>query len=112
MCIVYLKNWKNIKWRTTHYQELKKLETGLVKQVIAVYLSFSQKLSVDMADTNNRANDFLLRNYFIIIYCWCKTCRIIKRMPIHTVYNIVKYVPTEVQEPIPAANSTLQANET
>ena len=33
-------------------------------------------------------------------------------MPIRTINNIVKYVPTEVQEPIPAATSTLQANET
>ena len=33
-------------------------------------------------------------------------------MPIRTINNIVKYVPTEVQVPIPAATSTLQANET
>ena len=33
-------------------------------------------------------------------------------MPIRTINNIVKYVPTEVQEPVPAATSTLQANET
>ena len=33
-------------------------------------------------------------------------------MPIRTINNIVKYVPTEGQEPIPAATSTLRANET
>ena len=33
-------------------------------------------------------------------------------MPIRTINNIVKYVPTEVQEPVSAATSTLQANET
>ena len=33
-------------------------------------------------------------------------------MPIRTINNIVKYVPTEVQEPIPAGTRTLQANET
>ena len=32
-------------------------------------------------------------------------------MPIRTINN-VKYVPTEAQEPIPAATSTLQVNET
>ena len=33
-------------------------------------------------------------------------------MPIRTINNIVKYVPTEIQEPVPDAISTLQANET
>ena len=32
-------------------------------------------------------------------------------MPIRTINNIVKYVPTEIQEPVPAATSTLHANE-
>ena len=32
-------------------------------------------------------------------------------MLILTINNIVKYVPTEIQEPVPAAASTLQANE-
>ena len=32
-------------------------------------------------------------------------------MPIRTITNIVKYVPTEIQEPVPAATSTLHANE-
>ena len=32
-------------------------------------------------------------------------------MPIRTINNIVKYVPTEIQEPVTAATSTLQANE-
>ena len=48
----------------TDYQELKKLETGLVKQVIARCVIFAAKLSVDMADTHNRASDFLLCNIF------------------------------------------------
>ena len=33
-------------------------------------------------------------------------------MPIRTINNILKYVPTEVQEPILPATSNLQANET
>ena len=33
-------------------------------------------------------------------------------MPIRTINNVVKYVPTEEQEPVPAATSTLQVNET
>ena len=33
-------------------------------------------------------------------------------MPIRTINNIVKYVPIEGQEPIPATTSTLQANKT
>ena len=33
-------------------------------------------------------------------------------MPIRTINNILKYVPTKVQEPIPAGTRTLQANET
>ena len=33
-------------------------------------------------------------------------------MFIRTINNIVKYVPTEVQEPLLTANCTLQANET
>ena len=33
-------------------------------------------------------------------------------MPIRTINYIVKYVPTEIQEPVLAATSTLQANET
>ena len=33
-------------------------------------------------------------------------------MPIRTINNVVKYVSTEAQEPIPAATSTLQVNET
>ena len=32
-------------------------------------------------------------------------------MPIRTNNNVVKYVPTEIQEPVPAATSTIQANE-
>ena len=32
-------------------------------------------------------------------------------MPIRTIINIVKYVPTEIPEPVPAATSALQANE-
>ena len=32
-------------------------------------------------------------------------------MPIRTINNIVKYVPTELQEPVPAATSSLKANE-
>ena len=32
-------------------------------------------------------------------------------MPIRTINNILKYVPTEIQEPVPAATSTLPANE-
>ena len=31
-------------------------------------------------------------------------------MPIRTIDNVVKYLPTEIQEPVPAATSTLQAN--
>ena len=33
-------------------------------------------------------------------------------MPLRTINNTVKYVPTKIQEPIPAAASTLKANET
>ena len=33
-------------------------------------------------------------------------------MPIRTIKNVVKYVPTEAQKPIPAATNTLQVNET
>ena len=44
MCTVYLKNWTNTKWMTgLTIKNLKKLETGLVKQVIARYVSFSQQ---------------------------------------------------------------------
>ena len=32
-------------------------------------------------------------------------------MPTRTINNIVKYVPTEIQQLVPAATSTLQANE-
>ena len=32
-------------------------------------------------------------------------------MPIRSIKNIVKFMPTEIQEPVPAATSTLQANE-
>ena len=32
-------------------------------------------------------------------------------MPIRTINNIVKYVPTEIQVPVPSASSTLQAYE-
>ena len=35
-----------------------------------------------------------------------------KKMPIRTINNVVKYVSTEIQEPITATSSTLQANET
>ena len=33
-------------------------------------------------------------------------------MPIRTINNVVKYLPTEEQEPLPAATSTLQVNKT
>ena len=33
-------------------------------------------------------------------------------MPIRTINNVVKYVPTDEQEPVPASTSTLQVNET
>ena len=96
----------------TDYQELKKLETALVKQVIACYVSFKQQnyqciwpiliiaLVILYCATISR-----------VIYCWCKTCLKIKRMPIRTINNIVKYVPTVIQVPVLAATSTLQANE-
>ena len=32
-------------------------------------------------------------------------------MPIRTINNVVKYVPTEIQEPVTATTSTQQANE-
>ena len=95
----------------TDYQELKKLKTGLVKQVIARYVSFSQQ--------NYQWIWPILTIALVILYCstisaviysWCKTCRKIKKMPIRTINNVVKYVPTEAQEPIPAATSTLQIN--
>ena len=33
-------------------------------------------------------------------------------MPIRTINKVVKYVPTDAQEPIPTAINTLQVNET
>ena len=106
-----LEEYKVEDW--TDYQELKKLETGLVKQVIARYVSFSQQnyqwiwplLTIALVI-------FYCATISAVIYCWCKTCQKIKKMPIRTINNIVKYVPTEVQDPKPAATSTLQANET
>ena len=35
----------------------------------------------------------------------------IKKMPIRSINNIVKYVTTEIQNPVPVATDTLQANE-
>ena len=97
----------------TDYQELKKLETKLVKLVIARYVSFSQQNYQWIWPILTIALVILYcATISGVIYCWCKTCRKIKKMPIRTINNVVKYVPTEAQEPITAATSTLQVNET
>ena len=96
----------------TDYKELKSLETSLAKQVIARYTTFSQ---------NNYQWIWPILTIALIIlycatisgliYCWCKTCRKIKRIPIRTIDHVVEYVPANSQEQVPSTSSNLQANE-
>ena len=96
----------------TDYKQLKSLETGLAKQVIERYTTFS--------NNNNHWIWPILAIALIIlysatisgiIYCWCKTCRKIKRIPIRTIDHVVEYVPANSQEQVPSTSSNLQANE-
>ena len=57
-----LEKYKIDDW--TDFQELTKLVTVVLQQVIARYLILVAKLSADMADTHNRARDSLLCKYF------------------------------------------------
>ena len=53
----------------TYYQNFNKLETGLVKQVIALCVILVAKLSVDMAHTNNNTSDLYCATLSGVIYC-------------------------------------------
>ena len=84
----------------------------LAKQLLARYTTFSQ---------NNYQWIWTIFTIALIIlycatisglhYCWCKTCRKIKRIPIRTIDHVVEYVPPNSQEQVPSTSSNLQANE-
>ena len=64
MFTVYLKNWKSTMWWTG--LTIKNLRSSTLDYHTSnrtLRVIFAAKLSVNMANTNNRASDFLQRNY-------------------------------------------------
>ena len=105
-----LEEYKVEDW--TDYKELKNIETSLAKQVIAHYTTFSQNNYQWIWPILTIALIILYcATISGVIYCWCKTCRKIKRIPIRTIDHVVEYVPANSQEQVPSTGSNLQANE-
>ena len=77
----------------TDYKDLEKLQTGLAKQLIARYNTFSQEnyhwiwpvLAISLAV-------LYCATTAALIYCWCKMFCKVKRTSVRTIEQVVKYV--------------------
>ena len=96
----------------TDYKGLKKLQTGLAKQLIARYTTFSREnyhwiwpvFAITLAI-------LYCATTAAMIYCWCKMVCKIKRTSVRTFEHVVKYVLTNTEEQIPSTSSNLRAKE-